>query len=342
MASLLALALLAASASATALRPVHLPRDPPRARIQRIGAHRRLTVGTRRQVPHAGGRRSGHQPGAGDRGAAATPRRIRRHLEPRVLGEHGEDRADVARLAGVDEALHDRADPLVPERARRGELTRLRDAFVDRLAGALQRAVDRRRAGAQQLGDLVSREAENLAQDEHRALASREVLQGRDEGQLERFALLVTSLRRSVAVLDGDLVVGVRRHPVAVRQRRAVILAGRQPVPVSDIDRAKAFYVEKLGFNADHDVRPAEAVRVVQLTPPGSGCSIVLGSGLPDIEMPPGSLRGLHLVVADIEAAREALAGRGVAVSGVTDQGGIKYVMFADPDGNTWALQQVP
>ncbi len=121
-----------------------------------------------------------------------------------------------------------------------------------------------------------------------------------------------------------------------------MILAGRQPVPVSDIDRAKAFYVEKLGFNADHDVRPAEAVRVVQLTPPGSGCSIVLGSGLPDIEMPPGSLRGLHLVVADIEAAREALAGRGVAVSGVTDQGGIKYVMFADPDGNTWALQQVP
>ena len=114
------------------------------------------------------------------------------------------------------------------------------------------------------------------------------------------------------------------------------------PVPVSDIDRAKAFYVEKLGFNADHDVRPGGAVRVVQLTPPGSACSIVLGSGLPGIEMQPGSLRGLHLVVADASKAREELAGRGVAVSEIDDQGGIKYVSFSDPDGNTWALQEIP
>lgn len=113
------------------------------------------------------------------------------------------------------------------------------------------------------------------------------------------------------------------------------------PVPVSDIDRAKAFYVDKVGFNADHDVRPNDTVRVVQLTPPGSACSIVLGAGLPGIEMPPGSVKGLHLVVADIIKVREALASRGVAVSEVDDLGGIKYVFFSDPDGNTWALQEI-
>jgi catechol 2,3-dioxygenase-like lactoylglutathione lyase family enzyme len=115
------------------------------------------------------------------------------------------------------------------------------------------------------------------------------------------------------------------------------------PVPVSDIDRAKAFYVDRAGFNADHDVRPGGPVRVVQLTPPGSACSIVLSSGLPGIEMPPGSLRGLHRVVTEIRAARAALLGRGVEVSEIDEQGmGIKYASFSDPDGNTWALQEIP
>ncbi|HET7077729.1 MAG TPA: VOC family protein [Chloroflexia bacterium] len=115
------------------------------------------------------------------------------------------------------------------------------------------------------------------------------------------------------------------------------------PVPVSDVDRAKAFYVEQVGFNADHDVQPGGTVRVVQLTPPGSGCSIVLSTGLPGIEMPPGSLRGLHLVVADIRQARAALMSRGVEVSDIDEQGmGIKYASFSDPDGNTWALQEIP
>jgi catechol 2,3-dioxygenase-like lactoylglutathione lyase family enzyme len=115
------------------------------------------------------------------------------------------------------------------------------------------------------------------------------------------------------------------------------------PVPVSDIDRAKAFYVDRAGFNADHDVRPGGPVRVVQLTPPGSACSIVLSSGLPGIEMPRVSLRGLHLVVTDIRAARAALLGRGVEVSEIDEQGmGIKYASFSDPDGNTWALQEIP
>jgi predicted enzyme related to lactoylglutathione lyase len=114
------------------------------------------------------------------------------------------------------------------------------------------------------------------------------------------------------------------------------------PVPVADIDRAKAFYMEQVGFRLDHDVRPGGAVRVVQLTPPGSGCSIVLAEGLAGLAMPAGSLRGLHLVVADIAAARAALAGRGVAMGEIRDMGGIKFSAFKDPDGNTWTLQEIP
>jgi catechol 2,3-dioxygenase-like lactoylglutathione lyase family enzyme len=114
------------------------------------------------------------------------------------------------------------------------------------------------------------------------------------------------------------------------------------PMPVTDLDRAKAFYVEQVGFHADHDVDTGGGVRVCQLTPPGSGCSIVLGRGLPAIEMAPGSLRGLHLVVDDIDQVRAALAGRGVAVGEVVDMRGIKFAGFADPDGNQWVLQELP
>ncbi|MCI1189492.1 VOC family protein [Hymenobacter sp. DH14] len=114
------------------------------------------------------------------------------------------------------------------------------------------------------------------------------------------------------------------------------------PVPVADIDRAKAFYTEQVGFRLDHDVRPGATVRVVQLTPPGSGCSIVLAEGLAGLAMPAGSLRGLHLVVANIAAARAELAGRGVAMGEIQDMGGIKFSAFKDPDGNTWTLQEIP
>jgi len=115
------------------------------------------------------------------------------------------------------------------------------------------------------------------------------------------------------------------------------------PVPVSDVDRAKTFYVEQVGFHADHDVQPGNGMRVVQLTPPGSACSIVIGTGLGEIsEMQPGSIKGLHLVVADIHKAREALGLRGVAVGEVDDLGGVKYVSFSDPDGNSWLLQEIP
>ena len=114
------------------------------------------------------------------------------------------------------------------------------------------------------------------------------------------------------------------------------------PVPVADIDRAIRFYVEQVGFRLDHDVRPSATVRVVQLTPPGSACSVVLGAGLPGLAMPAGSLRGLHLVVARVEAARAELAGRGVAIAEIQNLGGIKYAGFRDPDGNTWTLQEIP
>lgn len=115
------------------------------------------------------------------------------------------------------------------------------------------------------------------------------------------------------------------------------------PVPVTDIDRAKAFYAGKIGFNVDLDVRPNATVRIVQLTPPGSACSIVLATGLPMIDMPTGSLRGLHLVVADVRKARDMLVSRGVECGEVEEHDqGIKYVPFSDPDGNTWTFQEMP
>ena len=111
-------------------------------------------------------------------------------------------------------------------------------------------------------------------------------------------------------------------------------------VPVADVDRAKAFYTEKAGFNADHDHQVSDELRFVQLTPPGSPCSIALGSGLAD--MPPGSVQGLQMVVSDIQAAREELAGRGVRVSEVQEFPWGSFVFFSDPDGNGWAVQQLP
>ena len=112
-------------------------------------------------------------------------------------------------------------------------------------------------------------------------------------------------------------------------------------VPVSDVDRAKEFYVEKAGFNADHDHRVSDEVRFVQLTPPGSGCSIAIGTGLGPA-MAPGSVQGLQLVVDDIQAARAELAGRGVEVSEVQEFPWGSFVFFSDPDGNGWAVQAIP
>ena len=122
-------------------------------------------------------------------------------------------------------------------------------------------------------------------------------------------------------------------------------------VPVADVDRAKAFYAERLGFNVDHDTKVSEGNRIVQLTPPGSGCSIVVGEGIVP-EMPPGSLKGLQMVVPDLQSARGLLVERGVEVSEIQVLGesprpqpdpldNVGFVFFSDPDGNAWAVQQI-
>jgi catechol 2,3-dioxygenase-like lactoylglutathione lyase family enzyme len=111
-------------------------------------------------------------------------------------------------------------------------------------------------------------------------------------------------------------------------------------VPVSDVDRAKAFYADKVGFHADHDQQVNESLRFVQLTPPGSACSIYIGTGL--TKMKPGLIEGLQMVVPDIEKAHAQLAERGVEVSDIQDLAWGRFVYFSDPDGNKWAVQQVP
>jgi predicted enzyme related to lactoylglutathione lyase len=111
-------------------------------------------------------------------------------------------------------------------------------------------------------------------------------------------------------------------------------------VPVSDVDRAKAFYSERAGFLVDHDHTVSDEIRFVQLTPPGSACSIALGKGLVDAE--PGSLKSVQMVVADIEQARDALIGGGVEASEVQDFPWGRFVFFEDPDGNRWSVQQIP
>lgn len=114
------------------------------------------------------------------------------------------------------------------------------------------------------------------------------------------------------------------------------------PIPVSDVDRAKRFY-ESIGFGNLHDTQVTPEMRVVQFTPPGSACAIVFGTGMgPITEMQAGSVKGLHLVVRDIDEARDALRSRGADVSEVQDMGGVKYAYFSDPDGNLWALQHWP
>jgi predicted enzyme related to lactoylglutathione lyase len=145
------------------------------------------------------------------------------------------------------------------------------------------------------------------------------------------------STRTEIPANPADIVTGAA-PPV----RSGMFLLELVPVPVSDIDRAKTFYADRLGFHVDVDVRPMDGVRIVQLTPPGSACSITLAEGIPWLDMPVGTLRGLHLVVSDIEEAREALIQRGTAVGPVEDVGGVFYASFADPDGNTWTLQHMP
>ena len=112
------------------------------------------------------------------------------------------------------------------------------------------------------------------------------------------------------------------------------------PLPSTDVDRSKAFYIDQVGFHLDHDVEPGNGMRVIQLTPPGSACSIVIGVGISDPQGAP--VQGLHLVVDDLDAVRRTLLGNGVQVSEVSDMGGgVRYAYFSDPADNSWALQQI-
>ena len=113
------------------------------------------------------------------------------------------------------------------------------------------------------------------------------------------------------------------------------------PLPVSDVDRSLVFYRDHVGFQLDHDIEPGNGMRIVQLTPPGSACSIVFGTGMGDDSARLGAIQNLHLVVVDIASARAQLINRGVEISDIQDMGGVKYAYFADPDGNSWALQQI-
>jgi catechol 2,3-dioxygenase-like lactoylglutathione lyase family enzyme len=113
------------------------------------------------------------------------------------------------------------------------------------------------------------------------------------------------------------------------------------PLPVSDPDASKAFYVDRVGFHLDHDVEPGNGMRVIQLTPPGSACPIVFGTGMGDAAGERDPVKNLHLVVDDIDAVRSRLESAGVKISGIDDMGGIRYAYFSDPDGNSWALQEI-
>ena len=132
-------------------------------------------------------------------------------------------------------------------------------------------------------------------------------------------------------------------HPAANRGEKECVLDMRLelvPLRSTDVDRSKAFYVDRVGFSLDHDVEPGNGMRVVQLTPPGSACSVVIGVGISDPDAAP--VLNLHLVVDDLDVARQTLSGNGVDVSDVSDMGGgVRYAYFSDPDGNSWALQQI-
>jgi len=160
--------------------------------------------------------------------------------------------------------------------------------------------------------------------------------QGKQIGREDVFLVfLIIGLSRQEGVIDRLTCDDALWYIVDMEMKLELVA-----VPVSDVDRAKAFYTEKIGFNADHDHRVSENLRFVQLTPPGSACSIVIGVGITD--MPPGSVKGLQMVVTDVKEVRDELVRRGVDVSEIEVMPWGSFVFFSDPDGNGWALQQLP
>jgi predicted enzyme related to lactoylglutathione lyase len=155
-----------------------------------------------------------------------------------------------------------------------------------------------------------------------------------DEQTLPAAAEEPSRTQTNIAVRQGAIVPTTKERGIMDWKLELVA------IPVSDVDRAKTFYTEKAGFNADHDHRVSDEIRFVQLTPPGSACSIALGTGI--VDTPPGSVQGMQLVVSDIHAARAELAERGVEVSEVQKFDWGSFVFFSDPDGNGWSVQQLP
>jgi predicted enzyme related to lactoylglutathione lyase len=177
-----------------------------------------------------------------------------------------------------------------------------------------------------QVGVLPGR-ADVLGSDLHRAGA---------ENRHPRDRVVPIASRAMPALPPGRSLISDQTNGRHIMEWKLELVA----VPVSDVDRAKAFYTERAGFNADHDHRVGDDIRFVQLTPPGSACSIALGTGI--VDAPPGSAKGLQLVVSDVHAARAELAERGVDVSDVQEFPWGSFVFFSDPDGNGWAVQQIP
>ena len=227
-----------------------------------------------------------------------------------------------------------------PHHRRPGRDLRAADRQPDRCGGQPGRAAGRRRhrvrrdgagrrAGA---GAVAGHAGRRAAAGGGRGIRPAPVAGlGRDPARLR---LLIRSLGGRAGLATAGNVSGSRYDPGMDWKLELVF------VPVTDVDRAKAFYVDQVGFNADYDQQVNDELRFVQLTPPGSACSIAIGTGL--VDMAPGSLRNLQIVVDDVAAARKQLVERGVRASDVDVQPWGSFVTFADPDGNTWALQQLP
>jgi hypothetical protein len=253
--------------------------------IPAVGCVRRLAVRLRRQVAMAG--RGGE---GGDDLATAPPGRIRRHLEGDVVCEHGRERVDVAPFPGIQVALHDRADALVSQRAEGGLLAARRHPLLDPPPRPLQRAVHRGDRGLQRPRGLLGREAEHVAEQEHGALRSREVLQGRDERELDGLTLLVASLGGGVSVLQPDGLVRVGLHPDRLSERFPRFVAGVGGMTVLDREASPAPSCQRVEADVGRDPVQPGAQQLMALEPR---------------QRPPGPQQGLLEGVVGVEQRAE-------------------------------------
>lgn len=314
---------------------------PGSGRVPVHQARQRRATSAAAATGKARGVRDGH-PAEHDHVERRTTRGDREH-RGRGAGRAPGDQRDTARAAG---------GPLPAVQPDRGALAEVAEGVADQLGQPAATGRQRRHRGEQppgQRGAVRGRVRRQPGQP-HRVGEPGRGVAGQPPQQL---ADRVQQVSRSHAAECGEAAVAAVPDRATTRSSFPARVLSVPPatvpamemrlelvaVPVSDVDRAKAFYVDQVGFVADHDHQVHEGLRFVQLTPPGSACSLVLGIGITD--MPPGSQRGLQCVIPDADAARVELAGRGVEVSEVEEQPWGRFVHFADPDGNTWALQQI-